>query len=231
MRVCFKGPCLELEYFKVPLHLLFNVRVVRMENMFRLSNGQATTKRLKTDAEGYKASANDCITLHLIDPAKTTSSWPPNSVSSSFKPDFTHQIFGEDEEIVGYRGLTVDIYFSQVDFQACVEVKFEDKAHKATDIVSTLQKHFPGGITADREQYVAAVAAASPADLGHALTEAKAGVTIREANLATSGQGLQVSCKVLESWLSGTSIYSTVHTHLSACRLCILDCNLSSSSL
>lgn len=164
-----------------------------MENMFRLSNGQATTKRHKTDAEEYKASANECITLHLVDPAKTTSSWPPNSVSSSFKPEFTHQIFGDDEEILGYRGLTVDIYFSQVDFQACVEVKYEDKAHGATEIVSTLQKHFPGGMTADREQYVAAVAAASPADLGHAIPGVKADVTIREANLASSKQGLQVS--------------------------------------
>ena len=165
-----------------------------MENMSRLSNGQAAAKRLKTDAADYKASANDCITLHLIDPTKTTSSWPPNSVSSSFKPEFTHQIFGDDEEIVGYRGLTVDIYFSQVDFQACVEVKFEDKAHGATDIVSTLHNHFPGGITADRKQYMAAVSAASPADLGHALPGVKAGVTIREANLASSKQGLQVGC-------------------------------------
>lgn len=164
-----------------------------MENMFRLSNGQATTKRLKTDAEDYKAFANDCITLHLFDPVKTTS-WPPKCVSSSFQPEFTHQIFGDDEEIVGYRGLAVDIYFSQVDFQACVEVKFEDKAHGATDIVSTLQKHFPGGITADKEQYLAAVAAASPADLGHTLQGLKAGVTIKEANLASSKQALQVSC-------------------------------------
>ena len=165
-----------------------------MENMFRLSNGQATAKRLKTDAEDYKASANDSITLHLVDPAKTTSSWPPNSVSRSFKPEFTHQIFGDDEEIVGYRGLTVDIYFSQVDFQACVEVKFEDKAHGATDIVSTLQKHFPGGITADKEQYMVAITTVSPADLGHALPGVKAGVTIRKANLASSKQGLQVGC-------------------------------------
>ena len=180
--------------FQSPVAAFFDTILAHMENMFRLSNGQATTKRHKTDAEEHKASANECMTLHLIDPAKTTSSWPPNSVSSSFKPEFTHQIFGDDEEILGYRGLTVDIYFSQVDFQACVEVKYEDKAHGATEIVSTLQKHFPGGMTADGEQYVAAVAAASPADLGHALPGVKADVTIREANLASSKQGLQVSC-------------------------------------
>lgn len=172
-----------------------------MENMFRLSNGQATTKRLKTDAEDYKASANDCITLHLFDPVKTGGSWPPKCLSSSFQPEFTHQIFGDDEDIVGYRGLAVDIYFSQVDFQACVEVKFEDKAHGATDIVSTLQKHFPGGLTADKEQYLAAVTAACHADLGHTLQGVEAGVMLREANLASSKQGLQVSAFELpEGW-------------------------------
>lgn len=171
-----------------------------MENMFRLSNGQATTKRLKTDAEDYKASTNDCIRLHLFDPAKTTSSsWPPTSLSSSFRPEFTHQIFGDDEEIVGYKGLAIDIYFSQLDFQAYVEVKFEDKAHGATDIVSTLQEHFPGGLTADQKEYMAAVGAASPPDLlhvGHALPlpGMKDGVMVRKINLAGSTQELQVEC-------------------------------------
>lgn len=169
-----------------------------MENMFRLSNGQATTKRLKTEAEDYKASTNDCIRLHLFDPAKTTnSSWPPTSLSSSFRPEFTHQIFGDREEIVGYNGLAVDIYFSQLDFQAYVEVKFDDKAHGAMDIVSTLQEHFPGGLTADQKEYMAAVAAASPPDLhhvGHALPlpGVKHGVTVREINLAGSTLELQV---------------------------------------
>lgn len=169
-----------------------------MENMSRLSNGQATAKRLKTDANDYKVSANDCIHLHLFDPAKTTSSsWPPTTLSSSFKPEFTHQIFGDDEEIVGYTGLAVDIYFSQLDFQAYLKVKFEDKAHGATDIVSTLQDHFPGGLTADQKVYMAAVAAAPPPDLhrvGHPLPlpGMEDGVTVREVNLADAGQEMQV---------------------------------------
>ena len=167
-----------------------------MENMFRLSNGQATAKRLKTDSEDYKACANECITLHLLDPS--TSTWPPSGVTGSFKPEFTHQIFGDDEEIVGYKGLTVDIYFSQADFQACVEIAFEDKAYGATDILSTLQEHFPGGLTTDKQQFL--TVAAHPAgallqNLGSPLSVpgVRRGLSVTQANLAGGSQELKVT--------------------------------------
>lgn len=196
-----------------------------MENMSRLSNGQATTKRLKTNSEDYKACANDCITLHLFDPTKTQdSSWPPNGVSSSFKPDFTHQVFGDDEEIVGYKGLSVDFYFSQSDFQACIDIKFEDKLHGATDILSVLQEHFPGGVTADKQQYLAAIKISSHCDLSTALTlpEVRPGVIVKQATLASANQQLQVSCchpdpAILQAFSMGK--------HAAACRLCIPACN------
>ncbi len=170
-----------------------------MENMFRLSNGQATTKRLKTDSEDYKAVANDCITLHLFDPSTPNSSWPPSNVSSSFKPEFTHQIFGDDEEIVGYKGLAVNIYFSQRDFQACIDIEFEDKAHGATDVFSTLQEHFPAGLTQDKQQYLAETtqnAATSFGKLGSPLPVpgAKGALSIIQANVAEGSKELKV-CK------------------------------------
>ena len=166
-----------------------------MENMSCLSNGQATNKRLKLDSEEYSACANDCITLHLVDPAKTKgSSWPPTGVTSSFKPEFTHQIFGDDEEIVGYKALAIDIYFSQLDFRACIDVKFEDKAHGATDIFTTVSEHFPGGIIDDTQLYLSAIATCTPTDLGVAIASpaSNAGVMVRQTNLAKATPQLQV---------------------------------------
>ena len=169
-----------------------------MENMFRLSNGQATTKRLKTDSEEYKACANECITLHLVDPSSQSfSTWPRSAVTSSFKPDFTHQIFGDDEEIVGYKGLAIDIFFSQTSFHACAEVAFDDKAHGAKDIFTTLQEHFPGGLTPDKQKFLAEAtkrAATSPVKLGNplAIPDLKSGLSVTLANLAEGSQDLKV---------------------------------------
>ena len=169
-----------------------------MENMFRLSNGQATAKRLKTDSEDYKVCANECIRLHLFDPSTSSSSWPPSGLTGSFKPEFTHQIFGDDEEIVGFKGLAVDIYFSQADFQAFVEIAFEDKAYGATDILSTLQEHFPGGLTSDKQQFLTVATtkqAGTPLQkLGSPLSipEVRKGLSVTQANLAGGSQELKV---------------------------------------
>ncbi|DBA71639.1 TPA: putative uncategorized biosynthetic cluster [Trebouxia sp. C0005] len=168
-----------------------------MESMFRLSNGQATAKRLKTDSEDYKVCANECIRLHLFDPSTSSSSWPPSGLTGSFKPEFTHQIFGDDEEIVGFKGLAVDIYFSQADFQAFVEIAFEDKAYGATDILSTLQEHFPGGLTSDKQQFLTVATtkqAGTPLQkLGSPLSipEVRKGLSVTQANLAGGSQELK----------------------------------------
>ena len=170
-----------------------------MENMFRLSNGQATTKRLKTDAEEYKVSANDCLTLHLFDPVVQNTSWPPKSVCS-FKPEFTHQIFGDDEQIVGYKGLAIDVYFSRRDFRACIDIIFTDKAHGAIDIFSTLQEHFPAGLTNDKQQFLSEVTdtakeASLVKDLGKVLVapNLKDSPRIIQATLAQGSRSIKVS--------------------------------------
>lgn len=184
-----------------------------MENMFRLSNGQATAKRLKTDSEDYKACANECITLHLFDPS-TSSSWPPSGVTGSFKPEFTHQIFGDDEEIVGYKGLAVDIYFSQADFQACVEIAFEDKAFGATDILSTLQEHFPGGLTSDKQQLLT-------------VATKQVGVSLQKLGSPLSISGVRKSLSVTQANLAGGSQELKVTTLIDTCLLDLQGISLS----
>lgn len=169
-----------------------------MENMFRLSNGQATTKRLKTDDEAYKANANDCLTLHLINNTVQSSSWPPRPVAS-FKPDFTHQIFGDDEQILGYKDLAIDIYFSQQDFRACVEISYTDKLHKAVDIFKTLKEHFPAGLSDNKKQFMSEVSSKgtattlSKSSLGKGLSVPglKSGLSIVQAILAQGSQQLR----------------------------------------
>ena len=171
-----------------------------MENMFRLSNGQATTKRLKTDDEAYKASANDCLTLHLIDDTVQSSSWPPKLIAS-FKPDFTHQIFGDDEQILGYKELAIDIYFSRQDFRACVEISYTDKVHKAVDIFKTLKEHFPAGLSDNKKQYMSEISSKSAAakvskgSLGKRMSVPglKSGLSVVQATLSQGSQQLRVS--------------------------------------
>lgn len=139
----------------------------RMENLSRMSNGQPAPKRLKTNAEDFKVSANDCIDLYLVDPRKASLFPSSACVTKTFKPEFTHQLFGDDEEILGYKGLSVNIYFSQIDFTAYVDVKFSHKIHGATDIHKILRDNFPAGILQDPQQFVSKLSETSDHQLQH----------------------------------------------------------------
>ena len=169
-----------------------------MENMSGIANGQPAAKRLKTNAEDFKVSANDCICLHLVDPQKASSFPSPTCVSHSFKPEFTHQLFGDDEEIVGYKGLSVNIYFSQTDFKAFADIKYSHKIHGATDVFKILQDNFPAGICQDLQQYVSTLSATPDHQLhnmGDSLdTEASgSSVHVIHATLADSSKEVQAS--------------------------------------
>lgn len=62
----------------------------------------------------------------------------------TFKPKFTHQIFEEDK-IVGYKNLKVDIYVDPISFVCLVKETHTSKLPKCEDIHKLLWKHFPIG--------------------------------------------------------------------------------------
>ena len=48
--------------------------------------------------------------------------------ASFFSPKFTHQVFGEQERIMGYEGLSVDIHLSAKYLVPFVQVTWQKKA-------------------------------------------------------------------------------------------------------
>jgi hypothetical protein len=53
--------------------------------------------------------AEEVIKFHLL---KNTPEGPAIEENGTFSPEMTHQLFGEDEEIKGYDGLGIDIFFT-----------------------------------------------------------------------------------------------------------------------
>lgn len=167
-----------------------------MENISSMANVQPAAKRLKTNAEDFKVSANDCLTLHLVNPRKASSFPSPACITASFKPDFTHQFFGDDEEILGYKGLTVDIFFSQTDYQALVEIKFTHKIHGATEVFQVLQENFPAGLTQDQQQFISSLSGSSDQELPTQTTAAVA-PSITHVVLANASDQVKASASEL----------------------------------
>ncbi|XP_077993239.1 histone acetyltransferase type B catalytic subunit-like [Glandiceps talaboti] len=62
---------------------------------------------MRSAMEQYVCSANEAISMKLV---KTSSDINDDSVG--FNPEFTHQIFGQNENIFGYKDLQVQLYYS-----------------------------------------------------------------------------------------------------------------------
>ncbi|GBF96691.1 histone acetyltransferase type B catalytic subunit [Raphidocelis subcapitata] len=101
--------------------------------------------------EVLKCSAADAFTWHLVDASKLDREL--KSGGAMFKCEYYNQPFGEAEEISGYKGLKVDV----------VDVQFEDRRPKATDVHKALAEWFPSGYSRTRAEFEAAVKAASEA--------------------------------------------------------------------
>ena len=100
-----------------------------------------TADKLFKKLEVYKNNANDCIFFRYIfdeNDLKAAAPLGKKSIISSahgvdvadentFKPEFTHQIFGDDEIIFGYKNLRVDYFLTPGLLDAYIGVSCKEK--------------------------------------------------------------------------------------------------------
>ena len=89
--------------------------------------------------------ANDALEISIVQAAPIS----PKTLSS-FHPQFTYPIFGEEESIFGYQGLKLKLRFAAHSLRPNLEVLYDKKYKavgdtKATDIQETLKEWTPEG--------------------------------------------------------------------------------------
>lgn len=75
--------------------------------------------------EEWTVNANEAVSISLGDVTE-----PP---TNSFHPTFTYPIFGDQELIYGYKGLTLDLVFDQYDLLSVLRVNYTSKLHDNDD--------------------------------------------------------------------------------------------------
>ena len=98
-----------------------------------------------TNKSAGSTNANEALKISFVQAA-------PGSpkVLSSFHPQFTYPIFGDEERIFGYQGLKLNLRFAAHDLRPNLEVLYDKKFKavgdtKATDIEETLKEWTPEG--------------------------------------------------------------------------------------
>ncbi|CAH8444873.1 unnamed protein product [Schistosoma mattheei] len=69
----------------------------------------------------YRVNACDAIQFKLVRDKETVDS------VDTFNPEFTHQIFGESEQIFGYRDLKVGIFYTADSLSTCIDISYTSK--------------------------------------------------------------------------------------------------------
>jgi len=77
--------------------------------------------------EPFVCDANDAVSFKLV---RAGADLDDESVEP-FEPEFTHQIFRDDETIFGYKGLEVNVYMQAHLFKTLIEVTYAEKVQSA----------------------------------------------------------------------------------------------------
>ena len=83
--------------------------------------------------------ANDAVHVTVIQPGEKK----PKTLST-FHPQFTYPIFGDDEQIFGYKGLIIRLRFAAHDLRPHVHISYDEKFKSvgdtaAVDLLDTLK--------------------------------------------------------------------------------------------
>lgn len=106
------------------------------------------------------ARANDAIEMRLV--RSQTDLEDDNSKSGpetqSFNPEFTHQLFGQNENIFGYKDLKVKIYYTSGKLSRFVSLSYSEKippkdGMEADDVLGIIREKVPGAFTSNIDQF------------------------------------------------------------------------------
>ena len=104
------------------------------------------------EADPFVCDANDAVSFRLVRTAADMATAEP------FEPEFTHQVFREDETIFGFRGLRIDIFQSAHLFKTYVRVRYAEKVkstlNPADDVIEALRAHFGEEMMTDERAFL-----------------------------------------------------------------------------
>lgn len=98
------------------------------------------TEEIKRQVEEWSTNSNECLTIQIVR--------SDGSVITSFTPEFTYPIFGDEEAIFGYQGLKITLSFSSHNLIPHLSIEYDKKFKqqgevKATDIEQLFRDFLP----------------------------------------------------------------------------------------
>ena len=121
---------------------------------------QQAIKQLHEEGQEFMCHANKAIRFWFpSSPNELNEILSNNAAASTIHPAYTHQLFGDDETIIGFKELTIDMIYSASTFRLLYQETFSDRLvtigqiPSENDIVDKLREALPGGWTRDVDAF------------------------------------------------------------------------------
>ena len=97
-------------------------------------------EQIKRQVEEWSSNSNECFTIDLLQ--------GDGSTAAAFQPEFTYPIFGEEEAIFGYQGLSINLTFAAHNLKPHLAIGYDNKFKargtvEPTDIHEALKEFLP----------------------------------------------------------------------------------------
>ncbi|XP_014663140.1 PREDICTED: histone acetyltransferase type B catalytic subunit-like [Priapulus caudatus] len=103
----------------------------------------------------YICSANDAVHIKLVSQESDLS-----NDATTFKPEMSHQVFGESERIFGYKDLKIELYYSACKLITYLHMTYSEKVDakqlgvEADNVLKAIAHHLPPGFCQTQEDFV-----------------------------------------------------------------------------
>uniref|UniRef100_H2MSH2 histone acetyltransferase n=1 Tax=Oryzias latipes TaxID=8090 RepID=H2MSH2_ORYLA len=102
----------------------------------------------------YKCDTNEAISLKVVRFPEDV-----DDDSTTFHPEFSHQVFGDDEIAFGYKGLQIQLFYTAGNLSTLFKVKYSSKVTEAFDCVEPddvegkIREIIPAGFTSNTDDF------------------------------------------------------------------------------
>ncbi|KAG5283444.1 hypothetical protein AALO_G00042150 [Alosa alosa] len=103
----------------------------------------------------YKCDTNEAISLKLVRFPEEV-----EDESTTFHPEFTHQLYGDDEVAFGYKGLQIQLYYSAGNLTTLFKVKYSSKVTEKfecvepDDVEGKIREIIPQGFCGNTDDFI-----------------------------------------------------------------------------
>lgn len=103
----------------------------------------------------YKCNTNEAICLKLVRFAEDV-----DDESTTFHPEYSHQLYGDDEVAFGYKGLQIQLYYTAGNLSTLFKVKYTSKVTETfgcvqpDDVEGKIREIIPLGFSSNTDDFI-----------------------------------------------------------------------------